>query len=287
MLSIGDFSRLGQVTVRTLRLYDELNLLKPAHVDRFSGYRYYSIEQLPRLNRVLMLKDLDFSLEQIASLLKNNLSADQLREMLGAKQREIEAELQENAARLGRVAARLRQVEQEGQLPGYDVVLKRVEPQAIVSTRQVVPTSQDMGPCRCTAFGALYGWLEKNQIEPAGRELVLYHNTEYCEQDIDMEVAIPVDRRVHDSTASRPAPTAEMAIHVLPPAPTLASVIYQGRPTDVEPAVTALWRWIGTNGYVTSGPYRELHLYGKELELASSQSPVVMELQVPVEKRRI
>jgi DNA-binding transcriptional MerR regulator len=110
MLSIGDFSQLGQVTVRTLRLYDELNLLKPARVDRFSGYRYYSIDQLPRLNRILMLKDLDFSLEQIARLLKNNLSADHLREMLSVKQQELERELQESEARLARVATRLRQI---------------------------------------------------------------------------------------------------------------------------------------------------------------------------------
>ncbi|HET7143120.1 MAG TPA: helix-turn-helix domain-containing protein, partial [Anaerolineales bacterium] len=82
MLSIGDFSQLGQVSVRTLRLYDELRLFKPARVDRFTGYRYYSVDQLPRLNRILMLKDLGLSLEQIARLLKDNLTADQLRGML-------------------------------------------------------------------------------------------------------------------------------------------------------------------------------------------------------------
>ncbi len=75
MIKIGDFSRLAQVSVRTLRLYDEMGLLKPAHIDRFSDYRYYSIEQLPRLNRILALKDLGFSLEQISRMLKGQRAA--------------------------------------------------------------------------------------------------------------------------------------------------------------------------------------------------------------------
>lgn len=57
---IGDFSQLGQVSVRTLRLYDELNLIKPAETDKWTGYRYYTLDQLPRLNRILALKDLGF-----------------------------------------------------------------------------------------------------------------------------------------------------------------------------------------------------------------------------------
>ncbi len=78
MFRIGDFSKLGQVTVRTLRLYDELGLFKPARTDKFTDYRYYAIEQLPRLNRILALKDLGFSLEEISALLDRNVPSDQL-----------------------------------------------------------------------------------------------------------------------------------------------------------------------------------------------------------------
>jgi DNA-binding transcriptional MerR regulator len=66
MLKIGHFSKLSHVTVKALRLYDQLGLLKPSHVDHFTGYRYYLADQLPRLNRILAFKDLGFSLEQIA-----------------------------------------------------------------------------------------------------------------------------------------------------------------------------------------------------------------------------
>ena len=123
-------------------------------------------------------------------------------------------------------------------------------------------------------------------MEPAGMELVLYHHTEYCEQDIDMEAAVPVDKSLHGSRTSLPALAGAMVIHTLPPVPNMATVIYQGRPADVEQAVTALWHWIGANEFETAGPFRELHLYGKELELTSLENPVTMEFQVPVQKLR-
>ncbi len=284
MLTIGDFSHLGQVSVRTLRLYDELSLLKPAQVDRFTGYRYYSIDQLPRLNRILTLKDLDFSLEQIAGLLNDSLSADQLRGMFTLKQRQIEKEVHEGQARLARVATRLKQIEQEGQLPGYDVMLKTVGPQAVISLRQVVPTPAEMGRRRCALYSALYDWLEQHQLEPAGLELALYHHSEFSEYNIDMEVAVPVSPLPRQAAAP-PLPTGEAVTgRELPAVPEMASVIYQGPAEGVGSAIIALWRWIGLNDYATHGPYREIHLYGRELELTSGRVPVTLELQVPVEK---
>ena len=77
MFKIGHFAKLGQVSVKTLRWYDELGLLKPMRIDSENGYRHYSIEQLPRLNRILALKELGLSLEQIVMLLKEDLPADQ------------------------------------------------------------------------------------------------------------------------------------------------------------------------------------------------------------------
>ena len=128
MIKIGDFSRLSQVSVKTLRYYDEVGLLKPVEVDRFTGYRYYSFDQLPRLNRVLALKDLGFSLEQIAQALDEGLTPDQLRGMLRLKRAEIQQRVEEEQERLARVEARLRQIEQEAMMSNYDVVIKKVPP---------------------------------------------------------------------------------------------------------------------------------------------------------------
>ncbi len=114
MYKIGDFSQLGQVSVRMLRHYDQLGLLKPGYVDNFTSYRYYTAQQLPRLNRILALRDLGFSLEEVATQIEDDLPVAQLHDLLRAKQREIERQLQAEAARLQRVAMRLRQTRARG-----------------------------------------------------------------------------------------------------------------------------------------------------------------------------
>ncbi|MEJ2749906.1 MAG: helix-turn-helix domain-containing protein, partial [Anaerolineae bacterium] len=109
MLKIGEFAKEADVTVKTLRHYARLGLLKPAWIDRFTGYRYYAREQMPRLNRIMALKDLGFTLEQIGRILTENLTVDELRGMLRLKCAELEQRIEEEQARLARVEARLRQ----------------------------------------------------------------------------------------------------------------------------------------------------------------------------------
>ncbi|MCG2769146.1 MAG: helix-turn-helix domain-containing protein, partial [Anaerolineae bacterium] len=103
MFKIGEFSKLSQVAVKTLRYYDEIGLLKPAEVDRFTSYRYYSAAQLPRLHRILALKDLGLSLAQVARLLDGDLPSEQIRGMLRMKQVQLQQQVQEEQARLARV----------------------------------------------------------------------------------------------------------------------------------------------------------------------------------------
>ena len=114
MLKIGAFAKKAQVTVKTLRHYDRLGLLKPAWIDRFTGYRYYAQEQMPRLNRIMALKDLGFTLEQSGRILQNELTVDELRGMLRLKCAELEQRIEEDQTRLTRVEARLHQIENEG-----------------------------------------------------------------------------------------------------------------------------------------------------------------------------
>ena len=95
MIRIGDFSKLSRVSVKTLRFYDEMGLLRPVEVDRFTGYRYYEFDQLPRLHRILALKDLGFSLEEIGRLLEGDLTAEQMRGMLKLRQAEIRQRVEE------------------------------------------------------------------------------------------------------------------------------------------------------------------------------------------------
>src|SRR5688572_22415975 len=124
MFKIGDFSKLTCVSVKTLHHYDEIGLFKPLRVDRVTGYRYYSFDQLPRLNRILALKDLGFSLEQVARVLDDDLSAEQLSGMLVLRQAELEQQIEGARERLTRVAARLNQIKEEGKMSTQEIVIK-------------------------------------------------------------------------------------------------------------------------------------------------------------------
>lgn len=283
MLKIGDFSQLGQVSVRTLHHYDERGLLKPARIDDWTGYRFYSVEQLPRLNRILALKDLGFSLEQIGRLVDDDVPAEQLRGMLALKQAEIERQLTAGRTRLLRVEARLRQIEQEGEPSPYEVVLKKTSPLTIASTRTTVPTVEDMPALRCDLYDELYEALERRGVEPGTPEFALYHTVEYLERDIDMEAAVAVDGprgAGPEGGGDRPA------FRELPAVPEMASVVHEGSAWEIPRAITALFGWIGANGYATAGPYRELHLYGRENDLFRADSAnvdsLLVEIQVPV-----
>jgi DNA-binding transcriptional MerR regulator len=174
MIRIGLFSKLSQVPVKTLRYYDEIGLLEPAEIDSFTDYRYYSVIQLPRLNRILALKDLGLSLNQIAQLLTEELPVEQLRGMLRLKQVEIQQRMGQEEEKLARVAARLRQIEQENKMSNYDVVIKKVEPQRIASVRDVIPSYPEQGHL----WQELETVMVQSKIKSTGPCLTLYHTDE-------------------------------------------------------------------------------------------------------------
>ncbi|MBA2679185.1 MAG: MerR family transcriptional regulator [Ktedonobacteraceae bacterium] len=76
MLRISDFARIGQVSMSALRYYDEIGLLSPVHVDEETSYRYYELDQLSRLHRILALKEVGFELAQIIQILDQEISPE-------------------------------------------------------------------------------------------------------------------------------------------------------------------------------------------------------------------
>jgi DNA-binding transcriptional MerR regulator len=167
MLKIGDFSRFSRVSVKALRYYDEIGLLKPVEVDRFTGYRYYSADQLPRLNRIVNLKDLGLSLEEVSQLLDESLTADRMVAILRAKQAEIEQRLLDGQGQLAKLGEWLKRVEKEVKMPAYEVVIKKVDRQTVVSVRDVIPTYGDVG----RLFGEVFGYLGSQGVNPIGPPL--------------------------------------------------------------------------------------------------------------------
>lgn len=266
MLTIGDFSKLSRVPVKTLRYYDEVGLFKPIEVDRFTSYRYYSASQLPRLNRILALKDLGFSLEQVAQVLNEGLSPEQLRGMFRLKHAELQQRVVQEQERLARVEARLRQIETEETMPTYDVIVKNVESQLVASIRSIIQRYQDVGQL----FGEVYAHLR--QGEAPG--LAIWHDDGYKASNIDAEAIVPLKSRVPG--------TERVKVYELPAA-TMASTVHHGSYATLNLAYDAALRWIETNGYKIVGPNRELYLYCTQPVRQDDES-YVTELQFPVEK---
>ena len=143
MLKIGEFSRLSQVTVATLHHYDEIGLLKPAQIDKFTNYRYYTLEQLPHVHRILALKELGLSLDQIIQMVNTELPTEQLRGMLALKEAEAQQRVDEETARLARIRFHIRQIEMEASMSHLDIRIKKIEPMHALTIRFLAKTHAD------------------------------------------------------------------------------------------------------------------------------------------------
>ncbi len=274
MFRIGDFSRLSLVSVKALRYYDEFGLLKPARVDEFTGYRYYSANQLTRLNRILALKDMGLSLEQIALLLDNEPTPDQIRGMLRLKQVELHQQLVEGQARLARIEAWLQAFGQEAIMPAYDVVLKKVAPLRVAEVRGVAPSMEQLGPTLDHLFDQVMGYVSQQGATSVEPGITLYYDTEMRDHDLNVGACTPFAGSLNDGE--------QVKVHELSAVETMASVIHHGSFSSLNQAYNAISKWIEANGYSVSGPNRELNL---EYERGGDQSKFVTEIQFPVEKR--
>lgn len=271
MIRIGDFSKLSRVSVKTLRYYDETGLLKPVHVDPFTGYRLYEYSQLSVLHRILALKDLGFSLEEIGRLLGDGLSVEQMRGMLKLRETEARYRVREEAGRLERIGAWLRQIEQEDSMSQYDVVIKSADEIKVASVRGVVPTPPEQGGL----WQELEGYLAQERVHPTGACFTLYHDDEYKERDWDLEVCEPIDAELGESK--------DVKVQTLPAVETLACTIHNGPFVTIGEAYNAIGKWITDNGYRIVGPCREIYLHAAE-PVSQTDPSTVTEIQFPVEK---
>jgi effector-binding domain-containing protein len=272
MIKIGDFSQLSQVPVKTLRYYDEIDLLKPARIDPFTGYRYYALDQLPRLYRILALKDLGLSLEQVSQLLTDHLSPEGIRGMFMLKRAELQQHIEQEQERLARVEARIRQIELEGNMSGIDAVIKHTETQRVLSIREVVPDGSGIS----RLFNEVFGAIMRAGVRIVAPPLTLYHSHD---AGFDTEIAIPVDQAI---TADVPLDGArKLSIQTLP-AGTVASTFHHGAYETIGDTYAALSRWVMEHGYDFVGPVREIYLTSP----GETPNPAdyLTEIQFPVEK---
>jgi DNA-binding transcriptional MerR regulator/effector-binding domain-containing protein len=277
MIKIGEFSKLVQVPVPTLRYYDQMGLLKPIEVDRFTGYRYYSVSQLPRLNRILALRGLGFTLEQIAEALDDGLTPEQMRGMLRLRHAQISQQLVEMQDQLLEVENRLQQIEHESEISTYDVILKPVVPLLVAEVRAILPKHSDSGSLFSEVYEAIRPYVNEAlhpNPDQGGQTLVLWYDTEYKETDVDGAAAFMLRCRIPQ--------TGRVKVYELPAA-MMASAVHHGSYATIGKAHEAVLRWIEANGYRIVGADRELNLF-HTMPITLDNPTYVTEIQYPVEK---
>lgn len=270
MFTIGDFARHGRVSVRMLRHYDATGLLRPAHVDPATGYRYYVAAQLARLNRVIALKDLGFTLQQVQEILDEKVTTEQLGAMLRLRRADLEAAMTAAAARLVRVEARLRAIESEGQMPENEVVVKSV-PAVRVAELTATAASfepEDIGPVIGPLYDELFRRLDAAGVAPTGPGVAYYEDVPEADGRISVHAAVQVSAPLQDGA---------FRILDLPPLDLAATIVHHGSMDTVLPAAQALARWIDANGYQSTGYPREINL-----ECPENRDDWVTELQTSV-----
>lgn len=271
MFKIGDFAKLNKVTVKTLRYYDSLGLLQPENVDTFTGYRYYSASQMPRLNRILALKDIGFSLDEIALVLDKNLDLEQIQTLMELKHAEICGKISAEQERLSRIEALMKICNQEAYVMKYDIVKKSIEPVRVASLRDIILSYSEQGHL----WRELSEHIQKNNAKIVPPCMAIYHDPGYKEEGIDAEVIEPIIGDISE--------TDRIKVKVLEGVKEMACVVHEGSFQTLHMAYNAISQWIEENGYEIIGSQRELYLKGEWI--TNNPDEYVTEIQFPVRKK--
>ena len=275
MFRIGDFSRIARVSARLLRFYDEIGLLAPARADPSTGYRYYTVAQLEQLNRITVLKELGFSLDEVGEILTSRVDAAQLRHMLLLRRHDVERSLAAEAQRLRHIETRIAQIEAEGTLSADDVVVRAEPARALLSLRRTVASFAEAR----ALIGALREQARPLLPKAHGCQLVVVaHATQFEADDLDVEFGYALD-----GLAPPVLPKASpMQLSALPAVARLAVCVRVGPPEEAHLVTAKIGRYLEASGEVLDGPSREAFLQPPDPQRLHES---VVEMQFPIRVR--
>lgn len=275
MFRIGEFSKIAQVPASLLRYYDDIGLFRPIHSDRDTGYRYYSVQQLTKLNRILALKDLGLSLEQVKRLLEDEVSPDEIRGMLALKKAQIEQTIETESTRLRAVESRLQQLERKGEFKNDDVVLKSLPAQPFLSLRRNFNNLEET----LLIISEMNLAVSKQvKVKYLGRFAAVIHSELYEDSNWDLEFGFLLNQDL-DITLSL-SNGSLMSVKELPPVKTAATAVRLGGPENGHLSYSAIGTWAETNQYKLVGRGREVFIVPPK---PGYESEMVVEIQFPVE----
>ena len=275
MFRIGDFSRIARVSARLLRFYDEIGLLTPAHADGQTGYRYYTVAQLARLNRIIVLKELGFNLDQVAEIMDASPDADELRRMLLLRRNDVEQTLATESQRLRHIETRIAQIEADGALSADDVI-ERAEPaHHLLSLRRQLNSFAEAR--------SLIGILREQSRALLPRAhacqlIVVAHAPQFENDQLDVEFGYAVEHL----DLRDPPPGSDLQLRDLAAVAAHGGVRANvGLPEDAHLVTAKIGHFVAANGDVLDGASREVFLQPPDPQRMYES---VVEMQFPVRR---
>jgi len=277
MFRIGDFSRIARVSARLLRFYDEIGLFVPAHADEQTGYRYYAIAQLAELNRILVLKELGFNLDQVRDILRSTLDPSELRNMLVLRRNDVEQTLALEARRLQQIETRIAQLETEGALTADDVIVRAEPAHEIISLRRTVPSFAAARGLIQELRDLARPWLPRGSTPTL---LAIAHSPHFEQDEIDVEFGYVVE--TSSSRVNEPAPP--LTRRMLEAVERMAVCVRVGLPEDAHRVTAKIGHYLAASGEVLAGPSREVFV---QLPDPERMHESVVEMQFAIRPRDV
>jgi DNA-binding transcriptional MerR regulator len=276
MFRIGDFSRIARVSARLLRFYDEIGLFVPAHVDPQSGYRFYTVAQLADLNRILVLKDLGFELEQVRDILRTQVSTAELRNLLLLRRTDVEKTLATEAQRLRQIETRIAQLESDGALSVDDVVVRAEPARDIVSLRRTVPSFAAARGLILELRDLARPLLRKGPSQDGKGPTLLgiAHSAQFEQDEIDVEFGFILP----EGSSIEPPRGSVLGRRTLEAVARMAVCVRVGLPEDAHLVTAKIGKFLEAGGESLAGPSREVFLRPPDPERMHES---VVEMQFP------
>lgn len=269
MFKIGEFSKLTQVTIRMLRYYDEVGLLKPAHIDKWTGYRMYSVEQIPVLSKIIYLRDSGFNIAEIAKIL--NVNDDKfLVKQLDMKYLEVEKAIQAEQEKLRRIEFTKNEILNKKSEMHYNILIKSIPAYKVLSLRRIIPNYY----AEAMLWEELSEFADKYQVQVSNNTFSIYHDTEYKEIDVDVEVCAPVKKLGKG--------VGDIVYREVESVQVMACTMVYGDFSNIAGAYLAFAQWLQENSqYKMNGLNRQIVHRGPWNE--KNPENYLTELQIPLE----
>lgn len=254
MYKIGEFSRLCRVSVKTLRYYDELGILKPDYIDKFTGYRYYEASKLLLFNKLMALKEIGFSLDEIKVYFNSKMN-ENIMELINKKRQEFCALVEETQLKINRIDMLSDFISQEGGDMGANVIIKQTDDIKIVTERDVLKNRGQIAE----KIDSLKNYLIQSDIKLGNLLIVINHDTEYCEENLDLEIGIEIIGQLKG--------TSDIKTKTIGNSDTVAAIICANTKDDIEKAYSSLLFYLDNNFYQAAGSFHEIYHDGYTVEI--------------------